>query len=115
MLQSNLTICPNDILISPADMCVPSSIVRLMVTYRATTCSPKVAQVTIGNTLNKLQQLACVYITDTMRTCPTAALKIILHRPHDPTHRSGVAGNDWMVGRYSFEKNFLTKLTNKGE
>ncbi|GJQ81929.1 hypothetical protein Trydic_g20396 [Trypoxylus dichotomus] len=126
------------------------SIVRSTVTYGAITWLQKITQVTTRNTLDKLQGLACVCITEAMRTCPTAALEVILDLT--PLHivveamayaamhkltRAGAEGNEiafqraWSsraehspllslpsnekLKKYSFKKNFLTKLSNKKE
>ncbi|GJQ79987.1 hypothetical protein Trydic_g9462 [Trypoxylus dichotomus] len=52
--------------------------VRPIVTYVAITWFQKVTQVTTRNTLDKLQRLACVYITGAIQTCPAVALEVIL-------------------------------------
>ncbi|GJQ84341.1 hypothetical protein Trydic_g5279 [Trypoxylus dichotomus] len=100
-------------------------------------------QVTARNTLDKLQRLAYMCITRVRRTCPTAALEVILdltflhiamaHAAMYRLTRAGTKGNQtpWksrtelsqllnlpngeVVKKYSFKKNFPTKLSNKKE
>ncbi|GJQ79798.1 hypothetical protein Trydic_g23265 [Trypoxylus dichotomus] len=55
-----------------------SSIVRPTVAYGVITWFQKVTQVTTRNTPDKLQRLARIRITRAMRTCPIAALEVIL-------------------------------------
>ncbi len=53
-------------------------IVRPIVTYGAVVWASKAKQTSIGLQLSKLQRLACVCATGAMRTCPTAALEVML-------------------------------------
>ncbi len=59
-------------------------IVRPIVTYGAVAWASKATQTSIVLQLSKLQRLACVCVTGAMRTCPTAALEVMLELP--PLH-----------------------------
>ncbi|GJQ80034.1 hypothetical protein Trydic_g5013 [Trypoxylus dichotomus] len=54
------------------------SIARPTITDGAITWFQKVTQAMTRNTIDKLQRIACVCITGAMRTCPTAAMEVIL-------------------------------------
>ncbi|XP_055850655.1 uncharacterized protein LOC129915201 [Episyrphus balteatus] len=53
--------------------------VRPIITYGAVVWHKRTELVTTKKTLNKVQRLACLCITGSMRTCPTAAMEVILH------------------------------------
>ena len=53
-------------------------IVRPIVIYGVVVWTSKASQTSIGLQLSKLQRLACVCATLAMRTCPTAALEVML-------------------------------------
>lgn len=53
-------------------------IVRPSITYGAIAWGKRTQLKTAKKSLSKLQRLACVCITGAMRTCPTAAIEIIL-------------------------------------
>ena len=53
-------------------------IVRPMITYGAVAWYTKLEQRTARQNLCKVQRLACICITGAMRTCPTAAMEVIL-------------------------------------
>nr|AMS38365.1 hypothetical protein [Bactrocera tryoni] len=53
-------------------------IVRPIITYGAVAWASIASQTSVGIKLSKLQRLACVCMTGAMRTCPTAALEVLL-------------------------------------
>ncbi|XP_036319943.1 uncharacterized protein LOC118734325 [Rhagoletis pomonella] len=61
-------------------------IVKPIVTYGAVAWYSRATIGTVRQTLSKIQRLACVCITGAMRTCPTAALEVILEL--EPLHLS---------------------------
>ena len=54
------------------------SVVRPILTYAAWIWWKKAEQITTQKKLNKLQRLACLLITGAMKTCPTAAMEVII-------------------------------------
>ncbi|XP_069966728.1 uncharacterized protein [Bactrocera oleae] len=53
-------------------------IVRPIITYGAVSWGSKASQTSVGLKLSKLQRLACICASGAMRTCPTAALEVML-------------------------------------
>ncbi|XP_069962571.1 uncharacterized protein [Bactrocera oleae] len=53
-------------------------IVRPIITYGAVAWVSKASQTSMGLQLSKLQRLACICASGAMRTCPTAALEVML-------------------------------------
>ena len=60
------------------------TIIRPMLTYGAVVWWTKICQKTAQKTLQSVQRLACLSMTGAMRTCPTAALEVLLNLP--PLH-----------------------------
>ena len=54
------------------------AIVRPTLTYGAIAWAKRTNLTTTKETLNKVQRLACLCITGAMRTCPTAAMEVLL-------------------------------------
>jgi hypothetical protein len=67
--------------------------VRPITTYAATIWWPRVKLKTSQAELNKLQRMAHVGITGTMRTAPTAAMEVLLGLPLT-ANISGSGGQD---------------------
>jgi len=53
-------------------------VVRPMLTYGTIAWGDRVQLTTVQKQLHKLQRMACVCITGAMRTCPTAAIEVLL-------------------------------------
>jgi hypothetical protein len=61
-----------------------SVVMRPMLTYGSTLWWPKVTYKVSRTELNKLQRLACLAITETIMTAPTAAIEVLMGLP--PLH-----------------------------
>jgi hypothetical protein len=59
-----------------------TAVVRPIVTYAATIWWLTVKLKTSQAELNELQRMACLGITEAMRTAPTAAMEVLLGLPH---------------------------------
>ena len=70
------------------------TIIKPMLTYAALVWWTKVSQTTAQKILHSVQRLACISITGAMRTCPTAALEVLLNLPplHVAVKREALAG-----------------------
>jgi len=55
-----------------------TAVIRPMFCYAAVLWWTRTTLSTVGNQLEHLQRLACLYITGAMHTTPTAALEIII-------------------------------------
>jgi hypothetical protein len=55
------------------------TVIRPIVTYASLVWWPKVEEKTTQGKLQKLQRLACLSITGATKTCPTAALEVLLN------------------------------------